>query len=647
MGVDEPLVAANRLLRVIQGTHRGDELEGKETVPRPVPPIRTAGEQGGKRPEGVGEERAQPVSEEPGCSDKEGGWPTRWLRGVRGMVTRGRLCLGVDVGTRAVKVVLARQRPSGSRILAWAARELSEADEGGSEDVDRAGRILRELIDSLGKRDAQKVYAVVSGPDVHLCRALFPRMPEKELKQAVRWECKKHVPFPVEEVILDYQVVGEAPERGGIKLDVVVALARREFVESRLAVFHKAGVGVHGLLAVPFALGNVVRSLAVECGAQNEKSDIRHPASEMEAEEGLAVIDLGATSSRIAFFESSGEMTLSRDIAVGGDDLTDAVGGALRSLQSSSLANPEQAEAFKRRHGIPRYDELEGNGEGGVLSKVSVMMRPVLERLLKEIQRSIQYYHTRFDRSEVNRLLLCGGGARLWGLDRYLEDGLGMTVRVLDPLRAVGVDGARPQEGDPALSVAVGLALGSGKEPNLLPNRIKRQHREIVDRMVMRTTAVAAGLGLSTFSLLGMLEKQQLTHVLSVLDGQWAQLQPVMEEQKRTQKEIREVEDLLSGLQGDGTTMLWILKELSHIVPTQVMLSELTIEGAKGPKERPKRIVLGGQIQGDRLLLESYLMEFMMALEGSGFTRPTLSSKRVIASEEGVELAFRLSCGLP
>jgi hypothetical protein len=157
---------------------------------------------------------------------------------------------------------------------------------------------------------------------------------------------------------------------------------------------------------------------------------------------------------------------------------------------------------------------------------------------------------------------------------------------------------------------------------------------------------LAAALVLIALSVLGVIEKQQLDATLGNLEAQWLALQPLMAREKSARKEIQEIGEALGSIEGDGETMLPILRRLSQVVPAYVVLSELSLEGATGPGGTPRRLELGGRVQGNRLLLESYLVKFRMDLERAHFASPAVTSKRVVESGGGLELEFRLSCGL-
>lgn len=541
---------------------------------------------------------------------------SRSRRDVVGLLgSRGsRAYLGVDLGSRTARLALVRRKPAHNELLAWAARDLPEGA-----DPDQAVRVLRDMVGSLGGRKASRTYAVLSGPDVLLRRASLPRMPDRELREAVRWESKKHLPYPVEQAVIDYQVLGEVREEGATKLDLLIVAARAELVESRLAVLQRAGVEVHGLMAAPFALGNVV-------------------ASQARDREGLAVVDLGSRSSRIAFFDPDGSVTLSRDIAVGGDDLTDALAGAFE--------DPHQSEAFKRRYGIAGSRQGEDGGQTEPLAQPTLMMRPVLERLLSEIERSIHYYRTRFGGGLVGRLLLAGGGAGLVGLDTYLAEGLGIQVAVLDPVGGMAPGGVPAEGAGPGLAVAVGLALASGREPNLLPARAKRRYRLAGDRLAMRVTALAAVLILVILSMFAALEKKQLVSERNGLQAQWLGVQPLLSQERASREEIRRTEGILTALQVRGDATVGPLKKLTHAIPSYVVLTELSLKPNSAPERLPQKLEIAGRIQANRLFLESYLAKFAMDLERAGFASPTVLSKSVVELERGAQLQFRLSCGL-
>lgn len=298
--------------------------------------------------------------------------------------------VGIDIGARAIKVAEVRRTAKGIELSRYgvAPTPADAVQSGMILDPHAAGAAIAAVLREAGIR-ARRVIASVSGQHV-LARILrLPPIPEDEVKQTVRWEAERHLPFPVEEAVLDTQVVRELSNDGHRQIEVLLAAAPEPLVLTYVETLQAAGLSADALEVSAVAM---VRALA-------------SPATEGV----IAMVNLGAVTTEVAI-------------------VRDAVPQMTRTI-------PEGVE-----------------GENATL-----------EALALQLRRSFDFYRAQEEGGQIDRITLCGGGARSPEIDRRLAQELDMpvTIGTLPELLLISrrLDAAATADLAPQLVTAVGLAL--------------------------------------------------------------------------------------------------------------------------------------------------------------------------------------------
>lgn len=215
---------------------------------------------------------------------------------------------------------------------------------------------------------------------------------EEELETQVEGEANQYIPFALEEVNLDFQVLGPSPANPE-EQEVLIAATRKEKVADRMAVAEQAGLKPLVMDVESFAqmsaLNLVVRQLA---GAGKDLN--------------IAVIDVGANAMQVSVVRND-QSVYAREQAFGGNQLT-------ADIVSRYGTSPEEAENAKRSGGLPDDFEVE-------------VLRPFMENLSQQVQRALQFFFTSTSYNQVGHILLAGGSAMIPGLDEVF-----ITPRVVN-----------------------------------------------------------------------------------------------------------------------------------------------------------------------------------------------------------------------
>ena len=326
---------------------------------------------------------------------------------------------GIDVGAGGIKAV--RIRPGKQpRIVAASITEFPVDTQ-----TESVTTLLRSLLSDkkIGRRN---VYTLMAARDLTIRSLTLPKMPLTELREAIRWEAKRHISYPLENALVEYLVTGEHREGTVDKYDVLMVAAEESKINEHLHPFREAGINVEVLDATSLALRNAL--LARNGGSVNT----------------TLVVDIGAGTMEINVFKE-GILRFSRCLETGGNDMT-------RMIADEMHISLRDAESLKRRISV----------DPAAQDKSAIAMVNRLDALLMEIRRSAEYYRTSFRERGIDRAILTGGAALMSGLPEYFSRALGIPVELMNPFTALagGDDLGRDVLSlAPCFSAAVGLVL--------------------------------------------------------------------------------------------------------------------------------------------------------------------------------------------
>ena len=335
--------------------------------------------------------------------------------------------LGIDIGQSSVKMVLVNKEKEGNFFLENIGEAKLELNESNQNDLgkrwEEVGKAIKTII-SDNKIKTKQVVAALPENEVISRLVRLPPLKDSEIMDALRFEAETFVPYPLEEVSLDYEII-EKDEAG--RLNVFVIAARNELISAYIKLFKSLGLD---LMAIESP------SVAFRRMARNSVGSI----------ERLVVLNIGEKFSDI-FNVYKGNVYFSRSLPIGGESLTRAVSLGL-GLDLVS------AEEYKKAYGI-KEEELEG--------KIRVATMPVFNSITDEVRKAIALFVEDSGGKTVQLLVLSGGGANMPGMAEELTRTLGVEVQISQPF--VNIDVTKIQspfnlnvEGC-RFSLAVGLSL--------------------------------------------------------------------------------------------------------------------------------------------------------------------------------------------
>lgn len=373
--------------------------------------------------------------------------------------------IGLDIGTygvRAVQLGFAKGRPVLEKF-AQVALPPGAIREGEIVDGPAVSAVIRRLWREVGFKSNDVVIGV-GNQRVLVRQVELPAMSRAELAAALPFEAQELIPIPVEDAVLDFQVLGEVPGPGdGKQVRLLLAAAHREMVEAHLAVVTAAGLKATSVEVGPLAM---VRSLAGSPG--DGRAD--------------AIVSIGAGVTSVVVHEG-GVPRFVRVIPIGSNEVTEAIAKDLG-------VDTEVAEGLKRRADLGSSFET--------VARAGQLVCDRLGPLGGEIRESLAFYSAQSHATPIARVLLTGGGSTVPGVLGELRSQLDLPVDLAHPL--VGIESGRAgftvQELDALealMTVPLGLALAGRERPaargiNLVPKNVPKK---AADKRQLRTAGTA------------------------------------------------------------------------------------------------------------------------------------------------------------
>jgi len=335
-----------------------------------------------------------------------------------------KLAWGIDVGESAIKAVLMRRVGDDAVVVDYRTVPCeAPSGEAGMGDHDfRVRGALATLLSEIRLKGAT-VAVSMPGHDVFPRFIPLPPVDKKRIPEVVRYEARTQMPFPIEEVVWDYQPV-TGMDVPGEDIEVALFAIKKTAVYAFLTNLRLAGLVPDLVEIAPLALYNFIYY-------------------DREPETGTVVIDVGAANTDLVVID--GERFWTRNVSISGHDIT-------RALQEKYQISFEEAEALKLKASTSKQAE-----------KLFGAMRPIVDDLLGEIQRSIGYYKAQNRNVRIEDILLLGNSFKLKGLVDYFRENLDYKVAVLNDLNRLQMASAshleRFEAELPNYGVALGLAL--------------------------------------------------------------------------------------------------------------------------------------------------------------------------------------------
>jgi type IV pilus assembly protein PilM len=337
--------------------------------------------------------------------------------------------LGVDIGSSSIKVLQLGASGSGYRVEAFAIEPVPEGaiSDGAIGDTDRVAEAVRRAVKRSGSKAKACAMAVSGSAVITKIINLPADLTEDDIEAQIEVEAGQYIPYPREEVSLDFEVLGPAPRNADL-VEILLAASKTENVDLCSEIADLAGLSL--------------RLVDVESYAVASAFELVRKREGLDQSETVGVLNMGANASTLIALRG-GRMTYSREHAFGGQQL-------IEDCMRRYGMDVEQAAFLQRGETPPAGFEDE-------------ILEPFRQNVIQQISRALQFYSSSSDYSGINTLYLTGGAASTPGLAEAVGDEVGVSCEVTDPVEgmrlAPAIDAKRLERARPALTTACGLAL--------------------------------------------------------------------------------------------------------------------------------------------------------------------------------------------
>ena len=344
---------------------------------------------------------------------------------------KSKAVVGLDIGSSAVKAVELKAVGKGFKVVAFGIEAVPPDSivDGAIIDGAAVADAIRRVFENKAFK-TKEVAASLSGNAVIVKKINLPIMTEAELSESIYWEAEQYIPFDIQDVNLDYQILnaGTREESAGT-MDVLLVAAKKEKIADYTGVISQAGRLPVIVDVDAFALQNAYE---VNYG--------------LEPDAVVVLLNAGASAININIITGD-QSVFTRDISMGGNSYTEAV--------QKELNLPfESAEAIKRGQPV----------DGVTFEEVQPVLHAMTENVLLEIQKTFDFFKATASSDRIDRIVVSGGASRVDGFIASLQERFNTAVEVFDPFKTISFDPAKLGISDPdglsaTAAVAVGLAL--------------------------------------------------------------------------------------------------------------------------------------------------------------------------------------------
>lgn len=352
-------------------------------------------------------------------------------------MAKGRNCIGLDIGSSAVKLCVLKETKKGLQLQAFDHMALPPETivDGALMNSMVVSDAIRQLLERNKVRQKEAAISV-SGNTVIIKKITLPLMTQDELEESIQWEAEQYIPFDIQDVYIGFEVLAPRTEQG--QMDVVLVAAKKEMINDYTTACHDGGVKPVVVDVDAFAMQNMYE---VNYGFHQGETVVL-------LDIGNSVVSMNMVSDGISVF--------TRDLSIGGSDITE-------EIQKQLNITYQEAEMYKMG-GTP------GSGHDQVLpQEVEAIIQDKAEDMANEIQRSLDFYAATAAGNRIDRIVASGGTAAIPSLIRTISRISGIPAEVANPFRNIRYDErqfspGRIQSWAPIAAVSVGLALRRSNE---------------------------------------------------------------------------------------------------------------------------------------------------------------------------------------
>ncbi len=340
--------------------------------------------------------------------------------------------LGLDISSTAVKLLELSRNGSRYRVESYAVEPLppNSVVEKSIADVDAVGEAIRRAVKRSATRAKYTAVAVAGSAVITKVISMSASLTADEMESQIELEADQYIPYPLEEVNLDFEVIGPS-EKNPDMVDVLLAASRSENVDMRVSAAELGGLTAKIVDVEAYAMENAFTLIAEQMPDQG-------------VDKTIAVVDVGATMTTLNVLHDM-KIIYTRDQVFGGKQLTEEI------MRRYGLSY-EEAGMAKRQGGLPD-------------NYIPEVLEPFREAMAQQVSRSLQFFFSSSQYNSVDYVVMAGGSSSISGVDELIQQKIGPETSIANPFANMSLSSrVKPQtlsNDAPSLMLACGLALRS------------------------------------------------------------------------------------------------------------------------------------------------------------------------------------------
>jgi type IV pilus assembly protein PilM len=345
--------------------------------------------------------------------------------------------LGLDISSTSVKLLELSKSGNDYKVESYGVEPLPEnaVVEKNISDVEGVGEAIARLVERCKTKVKLAAVAVAGSAVITKTIEMGANLNEDEMENQLQVEADQYIPYPLEEVALDFEVQGPSP-RSEEQVEVLIAACRRENVEMREAALELGGLKAKVVDIEAHCMQRAFELVRSQFFGEDQDED--------EEDQVIAIVDIGATMTTLSVLTSGGA-PYTREQLFGGKQLTE-------EIQRRYSLSVEEAGLAKKQGGLP--DDYE-----------SEVLQPFKEAVVQQVTRSLQFFYSSSAYDDVDHIILAGGTSSIEGLADMVAAKLGTPCTIANPFVNMSLSGRVNEDNltndAPALMIACGLALRS------------------------------------------------------------------------------------------------------------------------------------------------------------------------------------------
>lgn len=342
--------------------------------------------------------------------------------------------LGIDIGSTGIKLIELAQTSGRSdflyRLESYAIEPLpaNAVLEKKIAEVEMVGEAIQKAVAKSGTKAKNAAVAVSGSAVITKVISLPAGQSDAEIEAQIQLEADQYIPYDLEEVNLDFDVIGPS-ESNADQIDVLLAASKSENIDERVSALEIAGLTATIVDVEAYAMENACALLLDEEGEDN-------------AEQTVAVVDIGLAATTLQVLHD----------------------GHTVYLREQNFGSQQLLEEVQRRYALPRKQAIDQIIDGGLPEKYPIeVLSPYKEALAQQINRALQFFYSSSSFNRVDKIILVGGAASIRSIDELIEERLGIPTIIANPFIHMSfsprVNVKLLNRDAPALMTATGLAL--------------------------------------------------------------------------------------------------------------------------------------------------------------------------------------------